>query len=263
VLERRRVPRRWRSRRPMGDTLLVNTSGQACGAGLLNNLLYDPLKDFISVAPLTSQLYVTVAGKLAGRHHYSLRAGCGCEIEAGSAEVRLHRDRHRITLGSKFNLEAGIKAVHVPARPRRGDRRHDRQKLVLPSCQPRTGIIGEIRVPPPQNLLLKWRSQTGCGFQSVNRVFGLTLCAGRIMPRTPQLKWSVSDKGGESARRTIGLGRPALGNEFFAASGRRHGVLRCVAGSHLFHRLVNRFQVRFVDLLPRRANVKHKRNLLP
>src|SRR5580693_4520993 len=49
-----------------GYTLLVNTSAQAYSAALLKNLPYDPLKDFIPVAPLTSQPYVIVASNLAG-----------------------------------------------------------------------------------------------------------------------------------------------------------------------------------------------------
>src|SRR4030088_3234927 len=49
-----------------GYTLLVNTSAQAYSAALLKNLPYDPLKDFIPVAPLTSQPYVLVAGKSTG-----------------------------------------------------------------------------------------------------------------------------------------------------------------------------------------------------
>jgi len=48
-----------------GYTLLVNTSAQAYSAALLKNLPYDPLKDFTSVAPLTTQPYVLAAGKLA------------------------------------------------------------------------------------------------------------------------------------------------------------------------------------------------------
>src|SRR5580700_10504163 len=48
-----------------GYTLLVNTSAQAYSAALLKNLPYDSLKDFIPVAPLTTQPYVLVAGKLA------------------------------------------------------------------------------------------------------------------------------------------------------------------------------------------------------
>src|ERR1700688_3470993 len=49
-----------------GYTLLINTSAQAYSAALLKNLPYDPLKDFIPVAPLTSQPYVLVAGKSSG-----------------------------------------------------------------------------------------------------------------------------------------------------------------------------------------------------
>src|ERR1700693_2382049 len=40
------------------------------------------------------------------------------------------------------------------------------------------GISAEIMVPPPQNVLVKWRSQATSRWlriQSVNRVFGLTL----------------------------------------------------------------------------------------
>src|SRR5229473_7072442 len=49
-----------------GYTLLVNTSAQAYSATLLKNLPYDPLKDFIPVAALTSQPYVLVTGKSSG-----------------------------------------------------------------------------------------------------------------------------------------------------------------------------------------------------
>ncbi|MGB8693408.1 MAG: tripartite tricarboxylate transporter substrate-binding protein [Steroidobacteraceae bacterium] len=49
-----------------GYTLLLNTSAQAYSAAFLNSLPYDPLKDFIPVAALTSQPYVLVAGKGAG-----------------------------------------------------------------------------------------------------------------------------------------------------------------------------------------------------
>ena len=49
-----------------GYTLLVNTSAQAYSAALLKKLPYDPLKDFIPVAPLTRQPYVLVTGKQTG-----------------------------------------------------------------------------------------------------------------------------------------------------------------------------------------------------
>ena len=100
-----------------GYTLLINTSAQAYSAALLKNLPYDPLKDFIPVAPLTSQPYVLVAGKSSGIATLSeliaaARAKPG-ELKFGSTGVGTGTH-----LGlEKFNLEAGIKAVHIPAKP--------------------------------------------------------------------------------------------------------------------------------------------------
>lgn len=99
-----------------GYTLLVNTSAQAYSAALLKNLPYDPLKDFIPVAPLTSQPYVLVAGKWSGIATLSelivtAKAKPG-ELKFGSTGVGTGSH-----LGvEKFNLEASIKAVHVPAK---------------------------------------------------------------------------------------------------------------------------------------------------
>ena len=99
-----------------GYTLLVNTSAQAYSAAFLKNLPYDPLKDFIPVAPLTSQPYVLVAGKLAGITTVGELVAAAkakpAELKFGSSG--LGTGTH---LGvEKFNLEAGIKAIHVPAR---------------------------------------------------------------------------------------------------------------------------------------------------
>jgi tripartite-type tricarboxylate transporter receptor subunit TctC len=99
-----------------GYTLLVNTSAQAYSAALLKNLPYDPLKDFIPVAPLTSQPYVLVAGKLAGI------TTVGELVAAAKAKpAKLKFGSSGLGTGThlgveKFNLEAGIKAIHVPAR---------------------------------------------------------------------------------------------------------------------------------------------------
>src|SRR6266576_3803166 len=99
-----------------GYTLLVNTSAQAYSAALLKNLPYDPLKDFIPVAPLTTQPYVLVAGKLAdiatlGELVSAAKAKPG---ELKFASTGVGTGTH---LGvEKFNLEAGIKAVHAPAK---------------------------------------------------------------------------------------------------------------------------------------------------
>jgi tripartite-type tricarboxylate transporter receptor subunit TctC len=96
--------------------LLINTSAQAYSAALLKNLPYDPLKDFIPVAPLTSQPYVLVAGKSSGIATLSeliaaARAKPG-ELKFGSTGVGTGTH-----LGlEKFNLESGIKAVHIPAK---------------------------------------------------------------------------------------------------------------------------------------------------
>ena len=101
---------------PDGYTLLVNTSAQAYSAALSKNLPYDPLKDFIPIAPLTSQPYVLVAGKPAGVTTVgeliaAAKAKPG-ELKFGSTGVGTGTH-----LGlEKFNLAAGIKAVHVPAR---------------------------------------------------------------------------------------------------------------------------------------------------
>jgi tripartite-type tricarboxylate transporter receptor subunit TctC len=100
-----------------GYTLLVNTSAHAYSAALLKNLPYDPLKDFIPIAPLTSQGYVLVAGKPAGVRTVSelisvAKANPG-ELKFGSTGIGTGTH-----LGLEdFNLSAGIKAVHVPPRP--------------------------------------------------------------------------------------------------------------------------------------------------
>ena len=102
---------------PDGYTLLVNTSAQAYSAALVKTLPYDPLKDFIPVAPLTSQPYVLVAGKSSGITSVgeliaAAKAKPG-ELKFGSTGVGTGTH-----LGiEKFNLEAGIRAAHVPAQP--------------------------------------------------------------------------------------------------------------------------------------------------
>jgi tripartite-type tricarboxylate transporter receptor subunit TctC len=99
-----------------GYTLLVNTSAQAYSAALLKNLPYDPLKDFIQVAPLTSQPYVLVAGKLAGITTVG-QLVAAAKAKPGVLKFGSTGMGTGTHLGvEKFNLAAGIKAVHVPAR---------------------------------------------------------------------------------------------------------------------------------------------------
>jgi tripartite-type tricarboxylate transporter receptor subunit TctC len=100
-----------------GYTLLINTSAQAYSAALLKNLPYDPLKDFIPIAPLTSQPYVLVAGKPAGVTTVG-------ELIAAAKEKPNELKFASTGAGSgthlgivKFNLEAGVTAVDVPPQP--------------------------------------------------------------------------------------------------------------------------------------------------
>jgi tripartite-type tricarboxylate transporter receptor subunit TctC len=102
---------------PDGYTLLVNTSAQAYSAAFAKNLPYDPLQDFIPVTPLTSQPYVLVAGKSSGitsvRGLIAAAKAKPGELKFGSTGVGTGTH-----LGiEKFNLEAGIRAAHVPAQP--------------------------------------------------------------------------------------------------------------------------------------------------
>jgi tripartite-type tricarboxylate transporter receptor subunit TctC len=100
-----------------GYTLLLNTSAQAYSAALLKNLPYDPLKDFIPIAPLTSQPYVLVVGKPAGVTTVG-------ELIAAAKEKPNELKFASTGAGSgthlgivKFNLEAGVTAVDVPPQP--------------------------------------------------------------------------------------------------------------------------------------------------
>jgi tripartite-type tricarboxylate transporter receptor subunit TctC len=100
-----------------GYTLLINTSAQAYSAVLSKNLPYDPLKDFIPVAALTTQPYVLVAGKLASVTTVSeliaAAKGKPGELKFGSAGAGTGTHLGIV----KFNLEAGLKVVDVTPRP--------------------------------------------------------------------------------------------------------------------------------------------------
>jgi tripartite-type tricarboxylate transporter receptor subunit TctC len=99
---------------PDGYTLLLNTSAQAYTAALSNSLPYDPLKDFIPVAALTTQPYVLVAGKPAGVTTLGelLAAATAKPGALRFASTGAGTGTH---LGAvKFNSEASIKAVDVP-----------------------------------------------------------------------------------------------------------------------------------------------------
>ncbi len=98
-----------------GHTLLLSTSAQAYSAVFVGTLPYDPSKDFIPVAALTSQPYVLVASTRAG---FTTVAALIAAAKArpgaltfGSAGVGT--GTHLAV--EKLNLEAGITGIHVPA----------------------------------------------------------------------------------------------------------------------------------------------------
>jgi tripartite-type tricarboxylate transporter receptor subunit TctC len=100
-------------------TLLVNSSVQAY-AGAVKGLPYDPLKDFIAIAPLTSQAYVLVtsaASKITSI--VDLVAVAKAKLRAlkfGSPGIGTGSD-----VGSEmFNRAAGIQSKHVPANASEG-----------------------------------------------------------------------------------------------------------------------------------------------
>lgn len=102
---------------PDGYTLLVNTSAQAYSAALVQNLPYDPLNDFIPIAPLTRQPYVLVARRDAG-----FRTLSELIAAAKAAPGRLRFASTGVGTGTHVGVEtlnraAGIQALHVPARP--------------------------------------------------------------------------------------------------------------------------------------------------
>jgi tripartite-type tricarboxylate transporter receptor subunit TctC len=101
-----------------GYTVLVNSSAQAYTAAFVKNLPYDPLKDFIPVAPLTRQPYVLVASNLSG-----INTVCELIAKAKVKPGQLRFGSAGVGAGNhmgveKFNIEAGIKAVYVPPGPR-------------------------------------------------------------------------------------------------------------------------------------------------
>ena len=94
--------------------MLVHTNAHAYSAALLTKLPYDPLTDFVPVAALTTQSYVLVAAESTGF------ATVGALIAAARAKPgQLRFGSTGVGTGThlgieKFNLEAGIKAMHVP-----------------------------------------------------------------------------------------------------------------------------------------------------
>jgi tripartite-type tricarboxylate transporter receptor subunit TctC len=99
-----------------GYTLLVNTSAHAYGATFKSSLPFDPLKDFVPIAAITSQPYVLVAGIRAG---FTTLAELISAANARPGVIRFGSSGVGTATHvgvEKLNLEAHIEAVHVPAK---------------------------------------------------------------------------------------------------------------------------------------------------
>src|SRR4029077_1850726 len=99
---------------PDGYTLLINTSAQAYSAARAGELPYDPLRDFVPVAALTSQPYVLVAGAQSGITTIDELAAAASDRpgEIRFASAGTGTGTHLAV--AKLNRDLGIAAVHTP-----------------------------------------------------------------------------------------------------------------------------------------------------
>ena len=99
-----------------GYTLLVNTNAHAYSSVFKASLPYDPLKDFVPIAPITSQPYVLVAG-----NHLGVTTLAELIAVAKARPGVITFSSSGIGTGThlgveKLDLELHIETVHVPAR---------------------------------------------------------------------------------------------------------------------------------------------------
>lgn len=99
---------------PDGYTLLINTSAQAYSAARAGELPYDPLRDFVPVAALTSQPYVLVTGAQSGITTIDelVAAANDRPGEIRFASAGIGTGTHLAV--TKLNRDLGIAAVHTP-----------------------------------------------------------------------------------------------------------------------------------------------------
>lgn len=97
-----------------GYTLLASSNAHVVSTALRKNLPYDPLKDFVPVAPLTNQGYVLVVGRDAGIKNVgdliAMAKSKPGELKFTSAGIG--SGTH--LMAEKFNVDAGIKMMHIP-----------------------------------------------------------------------------------------------------------------------------------------------------
>ena len=99
---------------PDGHTLLLTSNAQVISPALRAYLPYDPLRDFVPIAPLIRQAYVLVVGKAAGvKSVAELVAAAKAKPGAFKfTSAGIGTGTH--LMAEKFNLDAGLKMVHVP-----------------------------------------------------------------------------------------------------------------------------------------------------
>ena len=109
-----RSARAGRKAPPDGYTLLINTSAQAYSAARAAELPYDPLRDFVPVAALTSQPYVLVAGAQSGITTIDelVAAASDRPGEIRFASSGTGTGTHLAVV--KLNRDLGIAALHTP-----------------------------------------------------------------------------------------------------------------------------------------------------
>jgi tripartite-type tricarboxylate transporter receptor subunit TctC len=99
---------------PDGYVLLINTSAHAYSAAVIRDLPYDPLKDFVPIAPLTTQAYVLVAASIRTVGELIERANARPrELRFASAGVGTGTH----LAAESLNHAAGMSTTHVPADP--------------------------------------------------------------------------------------------------------------------------------------------------
>ena len=103
--------------RPDGCTLLINTSAHAYSAAIAERLPYDPLDDFVAIAPLSSQPYVLVASPSSGLRTLADLVSAG-RARPGRLRFASSGVGTATHLGiEKLNEGLGISAIHTPAGP--------------------------------------------------------------------------------------------------------------------------------------------------
>ena len=98
-----------------GRTLLINTSAHAYSAALATGLPYDPIADFVPIAPVASQPYVLVASGRSGVRGLDALTSATQARSCTFVSAGVGTGTHLSVV--ELNLCLGISATHRPARP--------------------------------------------------------------------------------------------------------------------------------------------------